>query len=113
SSKDKSGVTFNPPMLTMGLVEREKVLTENPNVRRSSAKADAGSQSAKPSKTKTYAVRFAISRFLCSHPIQTPLWVCPWVGQRAHRKVEARPGPLSASWVALREPSSPASAVTA
>jgi hypothetical protein len=44
----------------MGLVARENVPTENPNLRRNSASADAGSQSANPSKTKTYAVRAAI-----------------------------------------------------
>jgi hypothetical protein len=60
SFKRSSGITLIPPMLTMGLVARENVPTENPNLRRNSASADAGSQSANPSKTKTYAVRVAI-----------------------------------------------------
>ena len=56
----RSGRTFIPPMLITALRLRPTVWTENPKVRRSSASADAGSQSAKPSKMKTYAVRFFI-----------------------------------------------------
>src|SRR5882762_7144985 len=53
----RSGRSFNPPILVTGFLVGATVWTENPNVRRSSAKADAGSQSAKPSKMNTHAVR--------------------------------------------------------
>ena len=75
SCKCSSGITLIPPMLTMGLVARENVPTENPNLRRNSASADAGSQSANPSKTKTYAVRVAIN---------DELILSDWFGDRCY-----------------------------
>jgi hypothetical protein len=52
----RSGRIFSPPILLTGSLIRPTVWTENPKVRRSSANADAGSQSAKPPKTNKNAV---------------------------------------------------------
>ena len=60
SDRSRSGRTFIPPMLRTGFLVRPTVSTANPNVRRSSASADAGSQSANPSNTKTYVFRVSI-----------------------------------------------------
>jgi len=44
--RDKSGITRNPATLTISLAFSPMVFTENPKVRRNSARAEAGSQSA-------------------------------------------------------------------
>jgi hypothetical protein len=46
SDRAMSGTTVIPPILTIGSMSIPIVFTEKPNVRRNSAKAEAGSQSA-------------------------------------------------------------------
>ena len=50
-SSERSGTIDNPPMDRTGAVENPTVTTSSPPDRRSSASANAGSQSAKPSNT--------------------------------------------------------------
>src|ERR1700751_1541523 len=71
SAIERSGTTFSPPILTTRFLVRPTDCTENPKVLRSSASAEAGSQSAKPSKTKTCTVRLLM--VVCSQSWRTVL----------------------------------------